>query len=416
MFKFFREILNRNSKNLLLKPFGNVQSKYISIDSKDDILLSYILVPTITAIINRKSELFSKANFTEINKKGEQIIESEFLNVINNPHPFYSGNEFKKTIAKQLFLFQEVFIYVNRKNTGAFIEDGDTFLVLPAQDVEIKVKKDFDIKEIKEEEDYLNGYIFNFKNKKIFFYPDEILHWTSTSLKSDSFEHADMNFKSIEKPINTILSAYNIVNGLYNRNGGFGILTNNSKGPSAEMYNNNIKNKEKEQLQKEIRDYSFNTDEYNMIISNASLKYQPITYPLSNMQLSDNFLQAKKDICDALIFDILTLNNIQGATYANLETADKKIYTDAIIPAWEMVESGLNSAKLSINKIKLDYSHIEALQGDKKNQIEATQLNDNLWINRFEKGTVTYNQMLVGMELIEVAGGDYYLKIQQNEN
>ncbi len=412
--KIFKNTTNFNSSSDFFSGMSLATSKYIQIDDKDDILLSYKINPTIRSIVDKKSDLFSKILIQEKNKADEILEDTPFLKVINNPHPFYSQNQFLFSLSKQLTLFGVCYIYVNRSNIGGLLTENDTMLVLPANDIEEIYSENINLKEIKNKSDYLLGYKFYFQGKEIIFETYEIIKIGGTA-----FENFDTEkIQTLENAVNIISSAYNVRNTLQRRNGGFGILTNDQKTNAQDMFNSDIEKSEIDNLQKEIKRYNFNKNDYNFIITNAALKFQAITYPIKDMALMESVTQARIDICDVLNFPILALNDMSGSTFSNMETADKKIYTDSIIPMWELVQSEFNSALFTLNNIYFDYSHIESLKENKKTEIETSQINDDLQINRFEKGIITYNEMRVAIGLEELSGGDYYSqpKITENEN
>lgn len=375
------------------------KNSYLSIKDKNDALFAYIAVPAIRAIIDKKAEFFAKGQIFEENNKGEKVFNSILKDVFKHPHPFYSENEFLQVIAKQFSLFQEVFIYTNRKWVGSLLSEDDTLLVLPASMMKVNYKKDADIKTITSKYDYVIDYELSYNGKTITFKPEEIIHITSTSMSVGLNDDVDLKLKSIEKPINTMLSAYDIVIGLYRKNGGFGILSNNAKGTGAEMFNTKIAKSDIDDLQKELKNYTYNHDEWNTIITNAQLSYIPMSFPLKDMELTDNFKQAMVDICNVLNFPILSLNNLDASTFNNMEISDRKLYTDAIIPMWDLFASEFESAKFTANNIKFDYSFIPVLQDDKKTEYEAILLNDDIWIRRYKENVVTFEEMRIGIGL-----------------
>jgi len=396
--------------------FGDVTSKYITIDNDIDMLNAYQIVPTIQAIVNKTSDVFSKTQIKEFDKKGEELFDTPTLNLFANPHPFYSENEFLKTLSKEFQLYQQIFIYVNRKNLNGLISDGDTMLILPTTDVTVKYRKT-NLKEIKSTADFISHYEFEFNNDTVTFEPYEIIHIADTSLTSD-FITIDSFYKALEAPANTIMSAYNVRNNLQSKNGGYGILTNEGSGSPLEG-DFGLDPDEVKKVQKDFKKYSFSRKDYQNIITSMRLKWQPMTYEISSMALPESVANAKTDICDLLNFPILSLNSLDGSTFSNMEISDKKLYTDAIIPLWELFEKVFNSQTFSLNEIKFDFSHIEALQKDRKVEIEISTLNDNQQIIRYEKGFITKNQCLIAMGLEEVPGGNNYFtqpKITEDEN
>jgi hypothetical protein len=396
-----------------LDVFGDTEGMYRQIKTKQDIVWAYKFCPTIRAIIDRKAELFS--NFVLKEMRGEiELQNTPFLNIMQSPHPFYSENEFFQTLSKQWDLFGEVFIWKISNNINAPLKNGDKLLILPAQNVHVEVNENYDLRF--DELNFIKYYELDLLQKTYRIEPYEIIHITKSNSDLKSFFESDKNIYSLEGAINSITAGYNVRNTLLNRNGGFGIFTNDIADGGLD-FNRNIESEEIESLQKDLKKYSFRRKDYNYIITNAKLRYQAITYPIAEMQVSEAIKQAKIDICDVLNYPILALNEMEGSTFSNMEIADKKIYTDSIIPSWKLFEKALNQENLTLNEIVFDYSNINALLTDETAELNNTKLNDEVQINRYKEGLITLNEMRLAIGLEEVPNGDnFYTPTNNFEN
>ena len=394
--------------------FSNFTQNTIEINNDDDVLIAYQLVPTVNAIINRLADLFARVNIKVVDNQENEIENNDFLEVLKNPHPFYAGTtDFLRAIAINYILFKKVYFYVNRKNIGGLLTKGDTILVLPSNDVTPIYNQNINIREVSETADYIKYYEFYFENQTIKFLPHEII-----KIDND-FDKNNINLQVLENACNTILSAYQVTNTLQTRNGGFGIITKDGGNSLEEVVNDVDFDNERDKVQNELKKYSFSQKDYNFIITSLNLKYQPITYPIKDMNLNESVLRAKIDICDVLQYPIISLNNLEGSTFTNMETADRKIYTDTIIPIWNLLEKFLNNNNFLLEKAVIDYSNIAVLRENEKEKTEIQALKDNLYYNRFVRNLITYNQLRIACGLDEVSGGDYYYSDNQsntNEN
>jgi len=407
--RFLDKIFKKESfipRDAVMRGFSTYQGKYIDIKSKDDALTAYLLCPTVRAIVDKKAELFANFKLEEYTKSGVELENTPFLNVMAKPHPLYSEGEFWQTLSKQWDVFDEVFILINRENTGGLLKEGDTMLILPANDVKIKLNENYKPKLKKDENNKIVDYYeFNFKGRTIILQPYEVLHVSKTAINFKNYESADLRLQSCEGAINTILASYNVTNTLLNRNGGFFIFTNDA-GDGGLEFNREIENTEIEKLQNDLKKYSFNRNEYNNIITNAKLKVQSISFPIKDMDLDGGTKRAVTDICNVLNYPIQALNNTDSSTYDNLTITDKKIYTDSIIPSWKIFENVFNGANLTLNEIEFDYSDISNLLEDKKTELETQKLNDEIQINRYKNGLITLNELRIEIGLDVVANGD----------
>jgi hypothetical protein len=396
---------------------GSYNGKYKQINNDDDILWAYANVPTIQAIVDKKADLVAKAILKEYTKDGDEIPfeKSPVLQVFANPHPLYNSQEFIKTMVKQWVLFKKVYVYKGFR-MPATISKGDTLLVLPANKVKEIYKENVDIKETKE---FIDHYEFTYSSEQgkettITFAPFEIMSIKDTSITRDLFS-VDDRYKTFELASNILLSAYRVRNRLQTKNGGFGIfssaLTKGEMDSVPELEQEDI-----EKLQKDLRKYGNSDDQYNDIVTSLPLKYQSTSHPIKDMDLETAVKTAKTDLCDILNFPIFSLNNAENPTYNNAEVYDRKLYTDSIIPIWNLFESEFNNQKWTSNVLKYDYSNIEAMQSDRNAEVETMQNNDNVWRARFDSGEITFNEKLIGMGLKEIENGNYYKKTNENTN
>ena len=82
-----------------------------------------------------------------------------------------------------------------------------------------------------------------------------------------------------------------------------------------------------------------------------------------------------------------------------MEIANKSIYTNSIVPAWNLVASEFNANNLTLNKLQFDYSNIEVLQDDKKLQAEKEAAQNQVWINLYNSGIATLEEAREGVGL-----------------
>jgi len=380
-------------------------SRYLTIKNKNDILTAYYQTPTLRAIIDKLADIFSKVNIDLLNSSGEYIDDFEFA------HPFYSQSEFLSTYYKQIKLFNECFIYINSR-LPQNIDEQTTFLILPAQNVEVIPRENIDIKQVRTREDIISHYELTINDRVISFLPFEILHVTTSSLKfnENGYLEPDYSLISAEQPINVIRSAYEMRIGLNYRKGGTNILVNDqiSDGRLQMLNSNDINN-----LQQDLAKYSLNKNDYQTIITNAKLQNINLNYPISELQINEGILQAKIDLSDVLGFSLQTLNILEGTTFANKEQSNKEIYTNLIVPGWKLLENEINKFNIDSKEISFNYSEIEALQEDKKTMIET----NNLMSDEIIKLNTEVKDGNINRDIaINILVNFYNLNIEQAEN
>ena len=128
------------------------------------------------------------------------------------------------------------------------------------------------------------------------------------------------------------------------------------------------------------------SEQWQVIITDANLKWQPMTFPIKDMLLSEGIQDDKVAICDAYNYPILLLNSLEGSTYSNLEQAQKNLYLNKIYKEAQKVESALNKQLRTKEQnlyIELSYSHLPILQSDKQieTKISTEMINTIILLN-----------------------------------
>lgn len=405
----------RDNYGNILSTFGAPNTEYLEINTYQDVKKAYTRNAIIYAIVEKKAQLFSKIEIKELTASGEPIIESIFLEKMKQPNGLIGENEFLLEIGRQLALYRNCIIYVNRALPRIPLTKNDKMEVLDFASCEIIYKNNINRKNINSIYEIIEKirYTDEIQNTIIEFSPLELIFISFDGIFKKKNE---IYLKAAEEAINLINSKYSLLNSLYSRNGGFGIFSNPNGGVNNDFFNNNLSEEEKNELQAELAQYNFNRKGRNFIITSKPLQYQHISYPIRDLEIESNTLRAITDIANVMNFEILSLNSLDGSTFNNKENSDKNLINNAIIPMWDIVETVLQKEKLTNNTILFDYSNIPELQQDNGILLENMKKQDEIWINRWKNGIITYNEMRTQLGLEEVQNGDYYYQEKNNIN
>jgi hypothetical protein len=115
-------------------------------------------------------------------------------------------------------------------------------------------------------------------------------------------------------------------------------------------------------------------------MTNASLKWQPMTFPTRDLLLFEEVDANFLSIIDAYGMNANIFSREKGSTFENLAQGIKQAYQSTIIP--EAEELAMNRTRLfglesKGEWLELDYSHIEVLQENEKEKAEVLQLKAN---------------------------------------
>lgn len=118
----------------------------------------------------------------------------------------------------------------------------------------------------------------------------------------------------------------------------------------------------------------------------GELGYIQTGTPLADMQVAELSDIDFKKLCNAFRMPSQLLNNDKASTDNNMGWAEKRLYTNAIVPNIIRLRDGLNKGLLLSVKaeyIEYDTSGVPALQSDMKTEAEALKIMD--WITPNEK-------------------------------
>jgi hypothetical protein len=110
------------------------------------------------------------------------------------------------------------------------------------------------------------------------------------------------------------------------------------------------------------------------MVGKQPMQYIDLMPTIQNMMLEESTSEAILRVCSLLNFPASSLNMLINSTYANKEFGNKDVYTDLVIPLWNLYENTCNQLYNFKYNINIDYSFIEALQPDKKTEYEISNL------------------------------------------
>jgi hypothetical protein len=373
-------------------------STYQKIQNKQDIKTAYYSCPTLRAIIDTKADVFTRGNYFII-KNGEVIENHNLLKLLQQPHILHTCNQFKEDFAKSLCLYDEVFIYLNSSILGNN-STAKSIMVLDAAKMKVIASQNINIKNIISQKDIIDIFKYSDNGNTTTFLPSEVIWVTSNTPYLDGQEwKINHTIITAEQPINVIVSAYDVRNGLNRKKGGFHILSKVNPTNAEVSFNNQINEPEEvERVQNQLSQYSYSaTEGYNTLVTNVDFKAQALSFPISSMELNEGIRQAKAELCDLLNFPLSVLNSLEGQTFSNVNEANKMLYQKTIIPLWDLFDSFVNETfdlKRNNEVFKTDFSHIEALQSDKKTELETKNIETKVITDlntAINSGTITYD-------------------------
>lgn len=219
----------------------------------------------------------------------------------------------------------------------------------------------------------------------------------------------DARLKGNELDVSNEVAAKKSANTLITKKGAIGILSNESKDASGNIP---LIDGAKEEIQSDFRRYGLTGQEFQIIITDASLKWQSMTVPVKDLMLFETMTASKENLCDALGMYSYIMAGGKGTTFANLNEAKKAQYQDFIIPDAEARMEQMSRyliPKTENCRIVINYDHIEVLQESKKSNAEAMEKINAVYDLLYKNNLATLNMWNAALGLPAVPDGDKYI-------
>lgn len=332
-------------------------------------IIAYNKCPAVAAIINRKAKAFINGKWWVLDANGKEVNsrEAKMVNTLMaRPNVLQSWNQFLAQAKVYEQLFGRCYIFAAR--IPGF-RDIASLWVLPNWIVTTKLTGKFLFQTSLE--GIIERYEINVGGEVTPISVDDILVLNDTSQGFDyPFPHSQSRLVSLQDPVSNIIAAYEARNVLISRRGGIGILSNDSHDSVGQIP---LKPGEKEEIQEDFKRYGLSRKQWQVIITNANLKWQSMTYPTRDLMLFEEIEDSVRQIADNYDYPMYLLGFKSGTTFSNVGEAKKSLYQDAIIPEAESWVSALTTFLGLPDGIylKVFYDHLDILQRSKKDEAEA---------------------------------------------
>lgn len=338
-------------------------------------LLDYIEVPEVCSLINIKARAFSMMNLEIISKStGLPVKNNEpLVKSLRQPNYFQSQKEF----LMQTKIFQEIFgneiIYF--LSPVGFANNVKGMFTLPPLFVDIEEPKNEKFWMFSEFPESVRYYI-DWAGSRQYLSNDEIIHINNSRLnvKSNDVYWGESPLASVQIAISNIRAAYEARNVLIENRGALGILSNEASDVAGALP---LDPKEKEKLQKEYKNYGVSKQQYQLIITSLSLKYQQMSQDVDKLRLFEEVKADTEVLCDAFGVPFELLANQKGTTFENRRMAEKWLYVNTIIPEATEWVGALNRRFETMDKsweIVADYSHLEIFSENAKERAQTMSM------------------------------------------
>jgi HK97 family phage portal protein len=284
----------------------------------------YNSIPQLKTVIDKKASMFSNMELLLRDIETGQIEDDSVLRaLIQNPNPLQSMNEWLRQYKTQEQVYGNQFIYQNKPSRLSQYPSA-LWNISPKYIKPVLSGRLFD--QTKKEE-IITRYEYIEGAKTYSYETINILYSKICDLDNPIVGTSPI--ESLKKPLSNIDHAYTYRNVIMSQKGAIGMITNETKDAMGGVP---LKEDEKTALEKQYRtDYGISEGQARIIISEASLKWQPMSYPTKDLLLFEEV-----DANMMTIIDHFGLNaNIfssKNATFENVKNAIIQCYQDTIQP------------------------------------------------------------------------------------
>ena len=381
---------------------GNKGAVYIDTDKPYEL---YHSIPQLKTIIGKKKAMF--ANVVPILKDSEGVViegalSEDFYNLIYSPNVMQSFNELMENQLEQFDVYGNQFTYKNKvSNLSKF--PIALWNISPRYMSPVMTGKVFDqVAKV----DIISSYEYCENTTKKVYSVSDIMYMRHNDLDNPVIGTSPLKF--LKHPLSNIDGAYKFRNILINEKGAIGILSSKS---GDSMGGIPLTKKEREEIENAHRkNYGINDEQMRMIITDASMSWQPMSYPTKDMMLFEEVQEDTLVLIDHFGMNV-NLFASKNATFENVTASIKQVYADTIQPYADKYFTSL-TAFLEIEKlfgkgsyIDPSYEHLKILQENKKEGADLFRANVDSIKQLVDAGildAVQANQVLNNMVNIEV--------------
>lgn len=392
----------------------NGKTLYFNLNCEDDYRKAYLSCAPLKAVINRRAQMFVNGRYSLVNSNTKNPAKGEYAKslqaLLDRPNILQTGKQFKA----QQNIYIDLFGYCPVLKITPVGMPGSIKAMwnLPPWLFDIEFTGNW-YNQTDKKSIYKQFYL-NWGNEKRQLDMDAVFLILDNSIGTDNDSNMlvpDSRVKGLEYDISNEVASKQAANTLITKKGAIGIL---SKDPGNGQYAPLKIGDEKDKIQQDFRRYGLTGQEWQVIITDASLKWQSMSFPMDELGLFDTMNASLSNICDGmgLYSYLVSPKDGKGTTFTNLNEAKKSQYQDFTIPDDEartqQLSEGLVPEDQNID-ITVDYTHVECLQESQKDKASALSAVNTAYQTLYQNGLAKRNDWAAAAGQPNVPDGDKYI-------
>jgi phage portal protein BeeE len=201
--------------------------------------------------------------------------------------------------------------------------------------------------------------------------------------------------ETLKYPLSNIKASYHKRNVLLENIGAIGILSaqQNDMGGAIPMT---------PEEKNDIRRDWYNRQKDELIITEANVSWQPMSYPTKELMLFEELTEDKLALIDAFGLNYNLFSSTSGSTFSNVKDSIRMVYTDTIIPETQsMYDSIIKQIGLDTEGYKLvaEFDHLPVLQHDEESGANVLKTKTDAVEKMFNLGFITSEEARAILDL-----------------
>lgn len=379
---------------------------FLSLQTEQDFLEAYRVCPPLKAIVGRRSKAFNNGVTDVFNKNtenpGRGREAANLRQMLIKPNVLQTGVQFFSQQSHYIDLFGYCPVLAIR--IPGFADEWKAWWNIPPWLFDLTYTRKW-LYQYKLTGVYEKFYIF-WEGQRMeldlrdvhFIFDDGIGSDCDTNLTIP-----DSRLVGLDYVVSNIIASYKARNTLITKRGAIGILSNEAG--DARGTPMTIDQEIKDSLQKDFKQYGIVGQPFQIILTDAKLKWQQMGFPSKELMLHEEVQDNIYRLCDAYGWPPELTSRTKDTTYENKNQARIDLYHDVIIPESRSRMQQFSSFVCTEEgnlEIKTDYSNVPVLQKEKKEKAEARKALDEAMEIERRNGLVTKNDWRVelGMDKI----------------
>lgn len=388
---------------------------YSSYNSSTSLIKAFKECPQLHTIIGRKAKCFTDGKIEVLNASSNNYVQGRYRDyekLIANPNPLQTDIQFRIQLYTQIHVFGYAFVLKANRSYGFDGIDTLSLWVLPSELLEFEFVDNITFTD----KSRIKSIYLTYGGKKTPLNINDLILFTHLDAYNDSAYPLPLSpFIGLEYPIQNIIKSYESAGTLIQYRGALGILSNDSKDGVSHVP---MLPDEKSEIQKQYRRYGLTKDQWQLIITTASLRWQPMSMPVKDLMLNEEIKYRSMEIADKFGYPSYLLSTSDNGTFNNVSEARKSLYESTIIPEANLYIQQLAAGiirKEDNVKFQIDFSHVPALQQDEEKNARATYALSKALEVQWKNNIITRNQYLesLGIDTIGKDGDLYYYEFNQ---